>query len=369
MVLLHGLAYLSQLIVIFFVLSLHLCIASLTTPINCPMELKLCPATKLSPEVCAQLAQLGCRLSPEVQIARNLMYNGPVFFFPHNNLIRLKIDAYSCINNHGLIVTSSIGRYCSLGHCVEMGLGIHNFEGVTTSPAVHLNNMFMPYSGMINHVPKWKAQSGEETCEVKIGHDVWIGAHVLIPKSVIIGHGAVIGAGSIITHDVPPYAVVAGSGSGLGPGAARELAALRTAVFGKEQSDAGSGGKGIILKYRFPDEVISDLLDLQWWNYDLPKAIASGIKIPMENIHDFIAFMRDYDLSTLPRIEDKWRYVVPESSTKVQVVKVPENFNMGSLFKGPSFPDSYYQSQPKPAAENSGMQQSSYSIHYSVSSS
>ncbi len=46
---------------------------------------------------------------------------------------------------------------------------------------------------------------------VTIEDDVWIGCNVVVLKGVTIGRGAVIGAGSIVTHDVPPYVVVAGN--------------------------------------------------------------------------------------------------------------------------------------------------------------
>ncbi len=46
---------------------------------------------------------------------------------------------------------------------------------------------------------------------VTIGDDVWVGAQVTILKGVHIGDGAVIGAGSVVTGDVPDYAVVAGN--------------------------------------------------------------------------------------------------------------------------------------------------------------
>lgn len=44
-----------------------------------------------------------------------------------------------------------------------------------------------------------------------IGSDVWIGAGAIIIQGVEIGHGAVIGAGSIVTKNVAPYTIVAGS--------------------------------------------------------------------------------------------------------------------------------------------------------------
>ena len=45
----------------------------------------------------------------------------------------------------------------------------------------------------------------------KIGKGVYVGSHAVILEHVKVGDGAVIGAGSIVTHDVPPYALVYGS--------------------------------------------------------------------------------------------------------------------------------------------------------------
>jgi len=48
------------------------------------------------------------------------------------------------------------------------------------------------------------------TSEIIIGDDVWIGAGVIILKGVTINNGAVIGAGSVVTKDVPEYAIAVG---------------------------------------------------------------------------------------------------------------------------------------------------------------
>ena len=46
---------------------------------------------------------------------------------------------------------------------------------------------------------------------ISIGNDVWIGANVTILKGVTINDGVVIGAGSVVTKDIPPYAIVVGN--------------------------------------------------------------------------------------------------------------------------------------------------------------
>ena len=47
--------------------------------------------------------------------------------------------------------------------------------------------------------------------KVHIGKNVWVGRNVCIMPDVEIGDGSIIGANSVVTHNVPPYCVVAGS--------------------------------------------------------------------------------------------------------------------------------------------------------------
>lgn len=46
---------------------------------------------------------------------------------------------------------------------------------------------------------------------IRIEDDVWIGHSAIILKGVTIGQGAIVGAGTIVTRDVPPFAIVVGN--------------------------------------------------------------------------------------------------------------------------------------------------------------
>lgn len=265
------------------------------------------PPTRLSSNVCQQLKPLGLSIDSSVSIGRNLMFERGADLHSGCAAARLKIGAYSYSSPRSSLITTSIGRYCSIGHEVEFGLGYHEIKGLTASPSVINNRIFMDYSGFIPMTQNSKRPDGEETCVVTLGHDIWVGCHCLFPKDVTIGHGAVIGAGSIITHDVPPYAIVAGAGG-------------------------GENSKGIIKGYRFSDEIISDLLEIAWWDYDIPKMIAQGIKVPRHNIKDFIAFMKNEEREHLIPLPEAWYYLSIIDSNSAQIYRVdPDKTFMGSI--------------------------------------
>jgi len=135
----------------------------------------------------------------------------------------------SYINSGAIRGTTEIGRYCSIGRDVKIGLGSHNLSSLSTSS-------FLEHLGNNDDAPDVCIQKSPER-HLIIGNDVWIGDNTLIKKGIKIGNGAIIGAGSIVTKDVPNFAVIVGA-------------------------------PARIIKYRFNEETISKLENLKWWNID-----------------------------------------------------------------------------------------------------
>lgn len=143
---------------------------------------------------------------------------------------------------------SKIGKFTSIGHNVSVGPSQHPLSWLSTSPFQYVK------SHALTKEQKLISYTIQPTF---VGNDVWIGNNVSIKDGVHISDGAVIGSNAVVTKDVPPYAIVAG-------------------VPAK------------VIRYRFPDNIIKQLMELQWWN--LPdEEIAT---LPFDNIEKSIKSLR-----------------------------------------------------------------------------
>lgn len=148
----------------------------------------------------------------------------------HCKVFKSSLGDYSYLGPHCRLIYANVGKYCSIGADCAIGMGTHSLNYISTSSIFTAKKNGTGYS--------WADKSSfEEYKEITIGNDVWIGQRVMIMGGVNIGDGAVVGAGSIVTKNVPPYAIVAG-------------------VPAK------------IVRYRFSDEVIEKLEASQWWTLD-----------------------------------------------------------------------------------------------------
>lgn len=116
--------------------------------------------------------------------------------FPINR-VKVGTGSYGVLNIHWFGTNEGfiqIGHYCSIAENVHFFLaGEHDYKRFSSYP-------FSAHYGKTEP---------DEICKgpIHVGDDVWIGFGVTILSGVKIGKGAVIAAGSIVTKDVPPYAI------------------------------------------------------------------------------------------------------------------------------------------------------------------
>lgn len=109
--------------------------------------------------------------------------------------------------------------HCDFGYNLHVGKRFFaNYEVVIldTAPVTIGDNCLIgPQCGLYTAVHPMdaalRAQNFIRGEAIIIGDNVWFGGHCTVLPGVTIGSGAIIGAGSVVTHDVPPYAVVAGN--------------------------------------------------------------------------------------------------------------------------------------------------------------
>lgn len=151
--------------------------------------------------------------------------------FSFSKVSNATIGTYCYISYDCVLNNCSIGNYCSFARSVKIGLGIHPSNYISTSPVFYSKNNPLKVSLI-------KEQVFEEFKKTTIGNDVWIGVNAVILDGISIGDGAIIGANAVVTKDIPAYAIV-------------------------------GGVPAKIIKYRFNEDEIQELLKLQWWDKDV----------------------------------------------------------------------------------------------------
>jgi virginiamycin A acetyltransferase len=132
-----------------------------------------------------------------------------------------------------------IGKFCAIATDVKFitSSANHKLDGFSTYPFAIMGH------GWEKDYDLTKLHNKGDTI---IGNDVWFGYDSTIMPAVKIGDGAIIGSKAVVTKDVPPYAIVAGN-------------------------------PARIVKKRFSDETINELLKIKWWDWPKEK-ISRNIK-------------------------------------------------------------------------------------------
>ncbi|MFO1228346.1 CatB-related O-acetyltransferase [Roseateles sp.] len=145
-----------------------------------------------------------------------------------STLVDCTVDRHSFVGYDCQLLNVELGPFCSLASHLCIGGVAHPAHFVSTSP------VFLAHKDSVT--TKFARHDYLPQLRTHIGADVWIGDGAFVKAGVRIGHGAIIGMGAVVTHDVPPYAVVAGNPARL-------------------------------IRHRFEPQIVEGLLRSEWWTW------------------------------------------------------------------------------------------------------
>jgi phosphonate metabolism protein (transferase hexapeptide repeat family) len=137
---------------------------------------------------------------------------------------------YSYVVNDSDIAYAEIGKFCSVASHVRINPGNHPLDRVALNHFTYRSSAY-GLGEDDRDVFDWRRSK-----RVTLGHDVWIGHGAIVLPGVSLGTGSAVGAGSVVTKDVPAFAVVVGN-------------------------------PARILRFRFPPEIQAALLCVAWWDW------------------------------------------------------------------------------------------------------
>ena len=169
-----------------------------------------------------------------------------------SNIINTTIDRFSYAGDCCTISNTTIGSFCSIAANCIIGGASHPVDWVSSSSVFH-NGRNILGKNFSNHDYNMSKRTS-------IGNDVWLGNNVLVKAGISIGNGAVIGMGSIVTKNVPPYEIWAGNPAKM-------------------------------IKKRFSDFIIEDLISINWYEWDEKKIIKYAFYF--NDVESFIEKVKD----------------------------------------------------------------------------
>lgn len=144
-------------------------------------------------------------------------------------LNNVQVGKYSRIGVNCQVTNATIGNFTAIGKDTVITVGQHPTDYLTSHSIFYKKGNWGWHDDWIAPID-FKSDK-----RVTIGNDVWIGRQCIILDGVNIGDGAIVATGAVVTKDVPPFAIV-------------------------------GGVPAKVIKYKFPQDVIDRLEEIQWWN-------------------------------------------------------------------------------------------------------
>ena len=188
------------------------------------------------------------------------------------DIMRVKINDFTVIEKNAVIHDAVIGKFCEISWHCSIGGDNHNYK----LPTIHhwYWNKSFGFEEDVDAIGGKNFRNKIQTEECEIGNDVWIGSGVTVNRKVHIGNGAILASGTVVTKDVPDYAIV-------------------------------GGVPGRVIKYRFDKETVNRLLAIEWWNWPFETLQESRHLFEVEVTNESLEIMEKIKMQVMGHIKSK----------------------------------------------------------------
>lgn len=163
---------------------------------------------------------------------------------------------YSYCDRYADIANAQIGKFANIAAFARIGATDHPLHTAACHHFLYRSDDYWDNAGRDEDF-----FAHRRSRMAHIGHDTWIGAGAMIKPEVTLGDGAVVAAGAVVTKDVEPYTIVAGT-------------------------------PAKVLRVRQPPEIAERLIALAWWDWsheDIRQALPDFRSLAAE------AFLEKYE--------------------------------------------------------------------------
>ncbi len=150
------------------------------------------------------------------------------------------IGDYSYCDQYADLANTSVGKFSNIASFTRVGATDHPLHTIACHHFLYRSADY------------WEDAEVDEqffhhrrSRRAYIGHDTWIGHAAMIKPDVTLGHGAVVASGSVVTKDVEPYTIVAGT-------------------------------PATVLRLRQPRDIADRIIQLAWWDWS-HEALRDGL--------------------------------------------------------------------------------------------
>ena len=149
-----------------------------------------------------------------------------------SRILNSSFEDYAYCDRLADIANTTVGKFANIAAMVRIGPTDHPMDHASLHHFVYRSSYY--WDDADDDAAFFERRQSRRTV---IGPDSWIGHGAIIRPDVTVGAGAVIASGAVVTHDVPPYTIVAGV-------------------------------PATPLRPRFPADIAARLLALAWWDWD-----------------------------------------------------------------------------------------------------